>query len=165
MAYGILANIDLQDSLTLVDETLPNLRPSPSSRGRADPLHQENIPPPPYRAPSSERAALQRGALGRPQLPAAELGSVFPEKPAERRHQRNRSLAEQKASDPEDKKRQERRRREQRHNENHISGGLKAKKPNRKLDIIDQLDATGIYGAGRKYLLSTYSWIGISDLV
>lgn len=25
------------------------------------------------------------------------------------------------------------------------------KKPNRKLDVIDKLDATGIYGGGRKF--------------
>lgn len=54
-----------------------------------------------------------------------------------------------KALDPvEEKKRQDRRRRERRHREREA---LKdPKKPSRKLDIIDQLDATSIYGMGGK---------------
>lgn len=57
--------------------------------------------------------------------------------------------------DPEEeKKRQERRRRERerRHRERDEKDG-KSRKPDRKLDIIDQLDATSIYGTGRKYYL------------
>jgi len=52
-----------------------------------------------------------------------------------------------------------RRERERRHQEN------KAKKPvNRKLDIIDQLDATSIYGTGSTYLVIYLSFLYISIL-
>ena len=58
-----------------------------------------------------------------------------------------------KSLDPEEeKKRQERRKRERRHREREReSKDGKPKKPDRKLDIIDQLDATSIYGTGRTY--------------
>lgn len=50
--------------------------------------------------------------------------------------------------DPEEeKKRQERRRRERRHREREGKEG-RSKKPDRKLDIIDKLDVTSIYGTG-----------------
>lgn len=56
-----------------------------------------------------------------------------------------------KLSDPEEeKKRQDRKRRERRNRERESKDG-KAKKPDRKLDIIDQLDATSIYGTGCEY--------------
>jgi hypothetical protein len=56
-----------------------------------------------------------------------------------------------KALDPvEEKKRQDRRRRERRHREREALRDPKNKKPSRKLDIIDQLDATSIYGTGGK---------------
>lgn len=48
--------------------------------------------------------------------------------------------------DPEDeRRRQERRRREERHKD----GKHKSKRPNRRMDIIDKLDVTSIYGTGR----------------
>lgn len=47
----------------------------------------------------------------------------------------------------EEKKEREARRRER---ERRHPGG-KDKKPSRKLDIIDQLDATSIFGTGRKF--------------
>lgn len=50
----------------------------------------------------------------------------------------------------EEKARLERRRRdrERRHRERDSKDGGKSRKPDRKLDIIDQLDATSIYGTG-----------------
>lgn len=45
-----------------------------------------------------------------------------------------------------EKKRQERRRRERRHRDR------REKKPNGKLDIIDKLDVSSIYGSGCEYL-------------
>lgn len=81
---------------------------------------------------------------------------------SERRHRPRRnsdtSVLERersKALDPEEeKKRQERRRRdrERRHKEAEKDKDGKPKKPSRKLDIIDQLDATSIYGTGRMYI-------------
>lgn len=44
-----------------------------------------------------------------------------------------------------------RRDRERKHRE-----GKDPKKPSRKLDIIDQLDATSIFGTGRKFLSLLY---------
>lgn len=55
-------------------------------------------------------------------------------------------------SPEEEKKKQERRRRERR--ERREREGKDPKKPDRKLDIIDQLDATSIYGAGCKSLMA-----------
>lgn len=55
--------------------------------------------------------------------------------------------------DPEEeKKRAERRRRERRHRERDAKDG-KSRKPDRKLDIIDKLDVTSIYGTGCEYYL------------
>jgi len=34
-----------------------------------------------------------------------------------------------------------------------------AKKPSRRLDVIDQLDLTGIYGTGRKYNIWARFWL------
>jgi hypothetical protein len=61
------------------------------------------------------------------------------------------SKASRKLLDPEEeKKRAERRRRERRHRERDAKDG-KSKKPDRKLDIIDKLDVTSIYGTGCEY--------------
>lgn len=60
------------------------------------------------------------------------------------------SVAERKPLSPEEeKKRSERRRRERR--ERREKEGKDPKKPDRKLDIIDKLDVTSIYGMGCKY--------------
>lgn len=53
-------------------------------------------------------------------------------------------------SPEEEKERQERRRRERRQREKSKDG--RPKRPNRKLDLIDKLDVTSIYGTGREYL-------------
>lgn len=61
------------------------------------------------------------------------------------------SRSSRKLLDPEEeKKRAERRRRERRHRERDAKDG-KSKKPDRKLDIIDKLDVTSIYGTGCEY--------------
>lgn len=97
----------------------------------------------------------QRGPPGRSQPPTDEL-DIFADNPAprrstERRARRNSdsSLIDRKALDPElERKRQERRRQERKHRESDAAKDGKPKKPSRKLDIIDQLDATSIYGTG-----------------
>lgn len=74
-------------------------------------------------------------------------------KSPERRNRRNSdsSVMDRKSID-EDKKRQERRRRERKERETQdLKDGKLPKKPSRKLDIIDQLDATSIYGTGCKF--------------
>lgn len=78
--------------------------------------------------------------------------SESPKRTDGRRVRRNSesSAVERKPLSPEEeKKRQERRRRERR--ERREREGKDPKKPDRKLDIIDQLDATSIYGAGCEF--------------
>src|SRR5271156_5906044 len=103
----------------------------------------------------ARRAAT--GIPGRPRAPNGEL-NIFadpesPRKSGERRVRRNSdsSLMERngKPLDPE-KKRQERRRREHRHREREREAGKDPKSRKGRLDIIDQLDATSIYGTGRE---------------
>jgi hypothetical protein len=62
------------------------------------------------------------------------------------------SVADRKPLDPEgEKKRQERRRRERERRHREREGkDPKSRKPDRKLDIIDKLDVTSIYGTGCK---------------
>lgn len=80
--------------------------------------------------------------------------STSPKKSGDRRPRRNSesSVLENGSKRPldpeEEKKRQERRRRER--EKRHRERDAKNKKPDRKLDIIDQLDATSIYGTGRE---------------
>lgn len=142
------------------------------SEGSGSAPRSENIPPragPMHRPSRSQEEAMRaRRAAGsssgpRPRGPNGEL-NIFadptsPRKSSERRGARRNSessVAERngKPLDPEEeKKRQERRRRERRHRERErereAGKDPKAKK-DRKLDIIDQLDATSIYGTGRK---------------
>lgn len=166
----------MQDNLTL-DEKPPasnGMRPPPARSNTGDKLpppyssvgRGENVPP---RAPighrpsrSQEEAMRARraapGSSSRPVKPSGEL-DIFAD-PTEstkksdgRRVRRNSesSIMERSAKllDPEEeKKRQERRRRERRHREGSSKDGSKSKKPDRKLDIIDKLDVTSIYGTG-----------------
>lgn len=142
----------------------PGDKPAPplySSSGRS-----ENVPPRGHRPSRSQEEAMRarKAATSGRSRPSQEL-NIFadpldnsPRKPSDpRRVRRNSdsSLVDRnsKLSDPEEeKKRQERKRRERRHRERESKDG-KAKKPDRKLDIIDQLDATSIYGTGCKYFL------------
>lgn len=106
------------------------------------------------------RARRAHGSSSRSR-PTAEL-DIFadpvessPKKSDPRRVRRNSesSIMEKsgRSLDPEEeKKRQERRRRERRHREREGKEG-RSKKPDRKLDIIDKLDVTSIYGTGCKY--------------
>lgn len=167
-----LLTIDLQDNLTLNDK--PNrisngMRPAPpppyssTVKDQADQARSENIPPrgPTMHRPtrSQEEAMRARraatGLPGRARAPNGELG-IFadpesPRKSGERRARRNSDSSvidrNGKPLDPEEKRRQERRRRERRQREGE-AGRPKVRKG--KLDIIDQLDATSIYGTGRE---------------
>jgi hypothetical protein len=81
-----------------------------------------------------------------------------PKKMDPRRVRRNSesSIMSGKFLDPEDeKRRQEKRRRERRAHREATKDG-RSKKPDRKLDLIDKLDVTSIYGTGCKYF-ETYS--------
>lgn len=162
--------MDLQESLALTEKPMRPAPPPPPppyasvDKDVADPARVENIPPrgPPMHRPtrSQEEAMRARraaaGQPGRPRIPNGEL-NIFadpesPKKSGERRARRNSdsSLMDRNGKPldtEEDKKRQERHRRERRHR-----GGETGKPKVRKgkLDIIDQLDATSIYGTGRE---------------
>ncbi|KAH8886757.1 Pal1-domain-containing protein [Thozetella sp. PMI_491] len=152
---------ELFDSLTIEEKKgPPPPRPGPPKDGsrpppRRPPPGRENMPPPGRRGPPpgphhrptrSQEEALRARRLqgGRPQ----DDNRSPSRRPDPRRPRRN---SESSVADPdkplteEEKKAREQRRRERerRHREH------KDKKPtNRKLDIIDQLDATSIYGTG-----------------
>lgn len=105
----------------------------------------------------ARRAAT--GIPGRPRAPNGER-NIFadpesPRKSGERRVRRNSDSSlmgrNGKPLDPEEeKKRQERRRRDRRHREREREAGKDPKARKGRLDIIDQLDATSIYGTGRE---------------
>jgi len=126
--------------------------PSRSSRG-------ENIPPRGpqlgHRPTRSQEEALRArrvaGSSSRTTRPSGELDIFADPAPQKHRVRRNsESSVSSRSLDPEEeKKRQERRRRERRHREQGKEG--RPKKTDRKLDIIDKLDVTSIYGTGRKF--------------
>ncbi|OBT90152.1 hypothetical protein VE02_00945 [Pseudogymnoascus sp. 03VT05] len=156
---------ELFDELTLDDKPRSS-RPQHPGRTLTDTSRAENIPPNGSVSHRPTRSQDRRppGPPGpprtdkpQPRPPTNEL-DIFADptdtKPNERRPRRNSDSSlmggpsgSGKALDPvEEKKRQDRRRRERRHREREA---LKdPKKPSRKLDIIDQLDATSIYGMG-----------------
>jgi len=182
MAIKQLLTLDLQDKLTLDEKPRPRngnggMRPPPrSNTGSIPPPYSatassargENIPPrgpPGHRPTRSQEEAMRahRAANGSHvrSRPSTELNifadpSDSPQKRSDpRRVRRNSESSIQGSSQPldeEERKRQERRRRERRHREAKEKDG-RPKKPERKLDIIDKLDVTSIYGTGCKFSL------------
>lgn len=137
----------------------------PPKAGR--PPYTENIPPPirgrtiplahrPSRSQEDENQRL-RGS-GKPRVQALDIFADPSETVKHRRPRRNSesSVADKSGRllDPDD----ERRRRERRHREregrhrgeSRRPQTAKPKKPNQRLDLIDQLDVTSIYGTGCK---------------
>ena len=132
----------------------------------------ENVPPrgPPGHRPSrsqeeamrARRVAGSGSSYSKPR-PTGDL-DIFadPTEASSSRRQEGRrprrnsdsSVADRKPLDPEEeKKRQERRRRERERRHRERDGkDPKSRKPDRKLDIIDKLDVTSIYGTGCKCL-------------
>ncbi|OAF63291.1 hypothetical protein VC83_00043 [Pseudogymnoascus destructans] len=156
------ATAELFDELTLDDKPRSS-RPQQPARSLTDTSRAENIPPNgsvshrPTRSQDRRPPGPPRTDKPQPRLPTNKL-DIFADptdtKPNERRPRRNSDSSLMggpsgggKALDPvEENKRQDRRRRERRQREREA---LKdPKKPSRKLDIIDQLDATSIYGMG-----------------
>ncbi|KAL2269617.1 hypothetical protein VTJ83DRAFT_1801 [Remersonia thermophila] len=119
--------------------------PPPPNRDGAPPPNRRG-PPPNHRPTRSQEEAMrarkmQQGGERPSDRPSDRLGRPD----ADRRPRRNSDSslvdADKSLTEEEKKKREMRRReRERRH--------LEQAKKNRKIDIIDQLDATGIYGAG-----------------
>jgi len=170
----------MQDNLTLNDKPAPTngliLPPQSNTGDRQPPPYSsttrgENVrprPPPGHRPTRSQEEAMRARRIaassggGSRSRPTGELDifadpSESPRKSDARRIRRNSesSVIDKKPLDPEEeKRRQERRRRdrERRHRDREGSSS-KSKKPDRKLDIIDKLDVTSIYGTGCKQLL------------
>ena len=141
-------------------------------------MRQENVPPPAYRRygppghrPSrsneDEQRRMQNGA--RPRGPPQAL-DVFADPPSSNPARRSRRNSESSVVDkvpglldPE----VERRRRERRHREREArhrgqkqpGSSLNPKKASRRLDIIDKLDVTSIYGTGCMVPLLNHSGI------
>lgn len=156
---------DLFDALTIDDEPSaplikgldapapPRADAGPPHARRGPPPNRENMPPgarrgpPPGHRPSRSQEEAMRARRG--QGSGQPQDSRSPHRRTERRPRRNSDSsamdAEKKPLTDEEKKEREQRRRdrERRHRE------AKDKKPaSRKLDIIDQLDATSIFGTG-----------------
>lgn len=163
-----------QDDLKIDEKRKPSISniepprrmgPPPRSNTDRGSGRPENVPPrgPSHRPTRSQEEAMRarRAANGNRPRPNGDSkgANVFadqepPRNAGDRRPRRNSdsSVVDRsgKQSDSEEeRKRRERHRRERRARE--AAKDSKSKKPDRKLDIIDQLDATSIYGAGRKY--------------
>ena len=155
-----------ESTTELFDNLEINDKPGSPRRG---PPHQvngsssrpENVPPkrlpnglgrmlPPGHRPSySEEEKHRNGGKPRPAPGGLDIFADPPDpnKLRERKPRRNSesSLREKKLLDPEEEKRREERRR--RHERR------RPKQPQHRLDIIDKLDVTSIYGMGCKYLI------------
>jgi len=169
---------DLFDNLTLDDKPATNntMRPPPARpNGEKMPppysARSENVPPrgaprgaSGHRPSRSQEEAMRArrvaggSSISKPAPSQQELdifadpvdSSTARRLDGNRRVRRNSesSVADRKPLDPEEeKKRQERRRRERRERRER-EGKDPKRKPDRKLDIIDKLDVTSIYGTG-----------------
>ncbi|KAL8728865.1 MAG: hypothetical protein Q9166_005105 [cf. Caloplaca sp. 2 TL-2023] len=159
---------ELFDNLTLTEKygangpLQPPTGPPPSGYR---PSRPENIPPgpqhrpgPPVHRPSRSEEEQRRLRAGvKPRGPPQSL-DVFADPPEPRRRLRRNSdssIASRILGSEEDRRRRERRQKERDAREARKDGKLKlhgtssrSKKPNQRLDIIDSLDVTSIYGTG-----------------
>ncbi|KAL2259672.1 hypothetical protein VTK26DRAFT_6553 [Humicola hyalothermophila] len=152
-------------SLTLEDSpktSTPPPRPDaaakpPAPRRGPPPPHRENAPPPGRRGPppnhrpsrSQEEALRARRMQGKGDGPGHTDRARSPQKLMDGRPRRNSdsSIMDSDRNMSEERKR-EMRRRERERAHRHREAKDKERRPSRKLDIIDQLDATSIYGTG-----------------
>lgn len=124
------------------------MRRAPPPPTQLNGTRPESIPPRRLISPTSEED--RNRPAGKLKSPPEEL-NIFADpsdKSRERRPRRNSETSVREKTtkflDPND----DRRRRERRHRDSKRDG--KPKGPSRKLDIIDKLDVTGIYGGGRE---------------
>lgn len=121
--------------------------------------------PPVHRPTRSREEEHRQRHGGKPRGPPRDL-DIFADPTETTRHRENRrprrnsesSIADRagKPVDPDDeKRRRERRHREReaghRDGKSRTHGSSKSKKPNQRLDVIDKLDVTSIYGMGREW--------------
>ncbi|TEA10054.1 Protein PAL1 [Colletotrichum sidae] len=136
-----------------------NRPPGPPGRDNMPPPGRRGPPPPGHRpSRSQEEAMRQRRMQGNgnnsvssgPPRPAGPPGSPQ-RRPQERRPRRNSDsslLIDFEKPLPEEEKKAKEARRRERERRARESKEKDPKKPSRKIDIIDQLDATSIYGTG-----------------
>lgn len=146
--------------------------PPPYSTNAGQSLRPENGPqgmngrrgPPVHRPTRSQEEEQRSRNGGKPRGPPREL-DIFADPAETVRHRENRRPARRnsessvadRASKPHDPE-EERKRRERRHRERDAgardgkgrSHASKSKKSSQRLDVIDKLDVTSIYGMGRK---------------
>lgn len=132
----------------------PVHRPSRSQ----EQTNRQNKPLPPTNGASKPRQTEELDIF-------ADNPPPMPKSP-ERRVRRNSdsSLMERKPISEDERRRQERRRRERKMREALDKDG-KPRKLSRKLDIIDQLDATSIYGTGCKFMQIWFSLRATSNIL
>ncbi|GAP93009.1 putative Pal1 cell morphology protein [Rosellinia necatrix] len=148
-AEELFDSLDINDKTSKKPQSRPNGGPSTTSRPSRGPPRGENIPPQGRSLPSSSHRPTrsQEEALKARRMQAGPSGSKpkggSPQRQPEPRLRRNSesSIMEKPITDEERKAREMRQRdRERRHRD--------GKSRPKKLDIIDQLDATSIYGTG-----------------
>lgn len=150
---------EIFDALTLDDGSKKGTSPPSSRPPRPPGPRGENVPPPGRRGPpppnhrpsrsqeEAMRARRMQGGGG----PGGSSNS--PGRRVERRQRRNSessvvSADKDKTLTEEEKKARDLRRKERERRHRSRDSKDKTRPPNRKLDIIDQLDATSIYGTG-----------------
>ncbi|KAI2639406.1 Pal1 cell morphology protein-domain-containing protein [Xylaria nigripes] len=145
----LFENLDIQDGTSKKAQPRPNGGQSSSSRPSRGPPRGENIPPQgrgpsiSHRPTRSQEEALKGRRMQSGPNETKRTG-VSPQRRPDPRQRRNSdsSVMEKPITDEERKLREIRQRdREKRHRDG------KSSRP-RKIDIIDQLDATSIYGTG-----------------
>ncbi|KAK8099297.1 uncharacterized protein PG998_012538 [Apiospora kogelbergensis] len=160
---------ELFDNLTLEEKNgqkaplRPMNRPPPGGppRGENMPPRGRGPPPrggPPHRPSRSQEEAMRARKTHGPHASAGGEKSLLDPKrgerrPSDRRPRRNSDTSIMEREKPlteEEKKLREmrRRERERRHRERKEGDAKDPKKPSKRLDLIDQLDATSIYGTG-----------------
>lgn len=131
----------------------PNRGPRPPFNG---PPRRENMPPRPFGRPTTSHRPTpsdERRQREKPRGPPGEF-DIFADPPGPHRGERRRprrnseSSVRDKLSLPLNAE-DEKRRRERKNKDGKKSS--KSKQPSRRLDLIDRLDVTSIYGTGRKF--------------
>ncbi|EGY19680.1 uncharacterized protein VDAG_01696 [Verticillium dahliae VdLs.17] len=147
---------ELFDTLTIEDKkpipARPTNRPPPPPGRENMPPPGRRVPPPGHRPTRSQEEALRarklQGDSNRPDRsrPSGPADSPHRRPPAGRPRRNSESSILEKPIPEEEKKAREARRRER--ERRHREGKDKEKKPQRKLDVIDQLDHTSLFGGG-----------------
>lgn len=139
--------------------------PSGPSRGENNPSRGGRGPPPSHRPTRSQEEALRARRMQErgPSNGDRSLLDSPQKRTTERRPRRNSESsimgAERPLTEEERRAKELRRRERERRHRDGKDKDSKSGKPSRKLDLIDQLDATSIYGTGCEYHDPQGTWI------